>query len=470
MGPIDVLGCLLREGRISAQIPDTHMNFSGEAPEKFAQSVNDFEAVVDQLFEQGMVAWKVANPKPGLDKVLYTREARNPQTQRLVSAFLWMTPLAVSQYGQELYKLYTQGCAEREKSWAGAGQAEDFDSWQNKMLANTVPAAADFAQKLPPQILAATTPKKTTSRVTYGKPGKDGFAERISTRKFKELDYAKERGEKFLAKLDALNVGPNTLIGAEGGTLADLIVHRVIERAGARGVDWMLEKGFESSTEWFAIAANRLDGSQSLALWNHLVAKGVDPKGQTGLGTLWHALLFTPPRQDEAAHFDWLRAQGVDWHAPNPGGELPAAKLISKLCQKMGQADFYDATPGGNVMMAVLMMIGQGSKELKDEKQQAKALEQILMDMIADGVDLTRKNNQGVSALDCLHPDQVSAQAYLTKRGENFFTCDPSALKRAPEAYGPAQRAFIQRLEMATGFKLLDDPEGAQPKPRQARP
>lgn len=471
MDPIDVLGGLAGEGKISAQVPDTPFNLSGEPPEVFAQYVKSFETAIDKLFEQGAVAWKVANPKPGTGKVLYTRQARNPQTKRLVGAYLWMTPLAVARYGQQLYELYVKGCQAREEKWTGSGRAEPFDTWQAKLLLETVPVAPDFAHPVPPQIRAASTPlRKTKTRTVYGKIGEDGFAERISMRKFNELKYTRGDGEQLLATLEALKVGPATLVGEENVRFFDNIVDTIIGQAGIRGVDWMLERGVKPTTGWYVMAINQIGGPKSLEVWDHLVSKGVDPKEAVDYGTLWHAILFNPPSEDATAYFDWLRKHGVDWNTPNPGGELPAARLISVLCQKLGQQDFYGATPAGNVISTMLMMMGKARQEMRTEKEQTLALENLLMDMIREGVDLTQKDKQGLSALDSLHPEQVFAERYLAKNGKNFFNCDLKVLARAPDAYGPKQLEFIRRLEMTTRLSLLDGPAAPNSKPRQARP
>ena len=111
----DVLGGLVKEGRIRAQIPHGEpINLGGEDPQAFAQYVADYDAALDTLLTQGLAAWKVANNKPGLDKVLYTLEPRNPATGRFVSAHLFMTPLSVALHGQDLYKMYQEG------TWPGA--------------------------------------------------------------------------------------------------------------------------------------------------------------------------------------------------------------------------------------------------------------------------------------------------------------------------------------------------------------
>lgn len=433
-----------------------------KTPQAFAQYVADYDAALDTLLTQGLAAWKVANNKPGLDKVLYTLEPRNPATGRFVSAYLFMTPLAVALHGQDLYKMYQEGMARRESEWTGSGQPVNFDEFQRTLLLDTVPVNPKLAHQVPNNIKAMTkaaAPTKT-GKTKYDEMGADGYATRISVRAYNVIDHDRTAtGKAFLALLDNKKIGGGTAVGDRYEWRQGHFEHMAINRAGADGVDWLVDHGFTPNIHWYLQAFHTKNGDSATVIWDRLAARGVDPTQADTHGTLWHSVLRNLPPTDATPLFDWLKAHKVDWHKVNGGGELPLSTAISVASRSLGMQDFYGTDPLGKMAAAMMKGWPGADQEMEEEKAGSNSIETLIMDMLRDGVDPTHKDKKGRTPLHSIHPEQTMAERHLANTtGEHLFFCDHEKLRRTPEAYGPVQLAFIRRLEQASGKSLLDDP------------
>lgn len=468
MTPLDILSPFISSGELRAQVPHIYVEIG-------RKEVADFqETDYGQMIEQGLLAWKVAKPKQGLH-VIYTPEPRNPATNRVVKAYLWMTPLAVQQYGDALHDIHVKAHIDREAKWTGSGNALSKDAFLRELLLDTVAASPQFQDQVLPETLTLMTPikKPAKAKTEVGKIGADGFVKAIGARSpfFARRD---QQGD-ILALMDELKIGPNTRVGTYDADFSpNLFALKAIAQAGSAGFDWLIAKGFAPQFDWYT-AALTFSRDNTLEIWDRLAKVGVDPNQTGSHGSLWHAVVGSSypltPKQI-AACSDWLRAHGVNWTITNPGGEMPLTPLLFRISRELGLQDFWGGGKRAAIGIGAFFnaTMADLSGELKQLDQEVQVLEDLAFEMVKSGVSLTKPNKSGEAPIESIHPEQSSAQKYLDTTGENLFTCDHQKLRRTPAAYGAKHLAFIRRLEKASGLTLLDDPAMVPKSTRRRMP
>lgn len=486
---LDVLSSMVDQGRVTAQLPEYIIDLDPQQDPVATQARADArEAQIEALIEEGLVAWKVATPKPGLAKTLYTQEARNPATGRLIGAYLWLTPLAVMAHGPAMHARYRKALDERntQRGWAPE-EALALEDFETKLLRDCVPAAPAFQSQVPADILARMKPAPKL-KATAGVVQTDGYVPVLGPRNTSVLLDQRWEPNTLLAKLDQWRVGASTRLsggrwqqGSAAGGGGD-IERIVIREEGVFGLQWLQNKGFAPRIDWLVYALTNCDKANRVPVLEAIVALGVDPTATLSDGsgdTLWHVAGGGNFEMETVA---WLKAKGVDWSRANASGEVPLRRLLSRINYQMGVADFYELPVegmGGGSMGSVAQMLGmlmgraqaQAQQNEHDEARQHCAfLSDLAIEMVASGVDPFQKARDGSYPWQAIMPEQMRAQQYLVSQGSVdtsgpaparalgalLFGVDRDALRRTREAYGTAQLAFIERMERASGVSLLD--------------
>lgn len=470
---LHLLGALFREGRIRAQVP--HVWITVGATTAAAETLESaHESSTKRLIENGLLAWKVSNSQPGRPKVLYTPEPINPLTQRPVSAYLWMTPLAVIRHGHELHALYTQAIANQKALYPQTEEPLPFKDFQSKLLLDTVPVGPGFESHVPADILAATRrPRKKPEGATGGSPTDPDV---LGPRKSEDILHPRVSGQAFLDNLERWKAGPTTRLTDSRSKTSfeghERIEGAVIASCGAAGVEWLVRKGFTPRFFWYACALSvRTPGAT--ALLDQIKKLGVDPKalaGDRSGATLWHAL----EGNWSADKVAWLQREQVEWGIPDSSGRLPLAGLLRHLRSRLNTQDFFSMEAGGTgytmgSLFAHLSSAAGSDLRTEQQKEQKKLtfLTELAVSMVQSGVDPFQKALDGSTPWQAICPEQTRAERLLGSRlpsntpdpegtvRQQLFFGDHQALVRDPEAYGPQLLGFIRRVEQAYGKPLL---------------
>lgn len=486
---IRLLGGLISEGRVRGQVPQWFIDPT-ISPEEAQALYDSHEVSIGRLIDAGVLAWKVGNTQPGRPKVLYTTEPKNPLTNRLVSAYLWMTPLAVIQYGQELHDLYVQAITDKKAQYPVMDPPLPFEEFKAKLLLDTVPASPTFASQVPTDILAATTPKKKVKPKAGGMTSSGDIAI-LGPRNSELIIFNDYKSQDILTKLDQWKVGPSTRLTERSGETkpgGDGYIERVaILSCGLMGVDWLVNKGFAPDHNWYFYAMS-LPDPDSIGVFNKIKALGVDPQSTSNDGfsnTLWH-LLSRHQQQWSSEKIQWLRQEKVDWSIPDSSGTLPLTGLLRSIQSNLHSSSLFNLNIGGmNIgSMFSQFMPGMASEMAQENKQrddEIKLLSALAEDMLKSGVDPFQKALDGSYPWQTICPEQFRTQQLLASRlpagtpdpeGEvmrQMFFGDRKAIHNDREAYGPEMLAFIDQMEQAYGGPLLDPPSAA-PKAKRAHP
>lgn len=469
---IEVLCSAVEGGRTRAQVPEVALWISNDpADEQKTIDLNDkITRSIERAIEEGLVAWSVANPNPMTGKVLYTKEPRNPTTNRLVTAFAFMTPLAVAQYGDELYQSYKK--VFQEKGVAPPSEAE----FKQAILPTTVPASPAFASQVPADIQAiATPPKAPKAAARKTKIGSDGFADYIGARNA-QLIFENRDAASLLQQMENLKIGPNTQFAPSRFMHYENLEAWVINIAGRDGVELLAKKDFPLDFEHYLSA---LHSSNPIGAMDALEQAGVDPRGSGQHGNL--ANLWAHARKwEEPGVFEWISQRGIPFTQGDMEGDLPISALLHAISHQSGMVDFF--TDGADMSLnGVMQMLGVMG--FNEETQKLEALEDLAIQMVESGADISQPNKSGRAAYLSIFPPQERVMKRLYQATDpnsqnreaqvmrGMFGGDRSKIKSDPEMYGPKMLAFIRRLEAASGVSILDSasPSVAQ-TPKSPRP
>ena len=477
---MDLLASRVRQGYVGGQVPE--LIFVHPDSENADQVLVTHQQAIERLIQQGMLGWKCAK-KPGRPEVLHTLRPINPATGRELSAFLWMTTLALDTHGDALYAAYSK---------AEGIKVLSRGEWNDQMRREVIAAPAHLAHltqpPLPPQKII--TPKADPT------PNAEGFATRMGPRHSETLVHGGDVGaEDYLKLLDKWNAGPTTLLTRSGYSAgeaeADWFHAAIFAHAGARAVPWMLARGIGMESNNYAHALSYRPGDQDRAVgirdtWNALLAAGVAPAGPlTQGGTLWHHMV----HQWQPPLVQWLKEQGVDWSLPNAHGVLPLALLLQNYVHDQGTQDFYEDGDlfGGTSMKAMLQSMGMAhglaptlAAELDHSRQHLAFMEDLVVDMLRSGVSPTAVDNQGRTPLDAIYPEQLHLEKAISDQagaatpaalrdtvvGTMMFG-DMDAMRRSRKAYSANMIRFIEKIEHESGVVILGDEAIPLRRPRR---
>lgn len=474
---IDLVGNLVREGRIGGQVSQFLITLDPKMSPTQAQDIQDaHERTIERLIGDGTLAWKVANSQPGRPKVLYSPEPINPQTGRAVSAYLWMTPLAVVRYGAELYELYRASVEDRRAKYPQIDPPLDTKAFETKLLRDTVAVAPSLAHLVPGNVLAATCPK-TKAKARSGGKTAAGHVAVLGPRNSNEIIFNHSFRSDGLDKLDRWNVGPETrltnprdkVLTGPGGD--GYIERMALTCAGVDGLTWLVKKGFVPNAQWYAYVLG-LAEADSVPLLDAIYGLGVDPRAvvdEKEQNTLWHCLVNNT--QIDEGQVAWLKAHEVDWGRADISGRLPLARLLNKVNYEMDTWSLLDAPAGMGSFGSLLGMIpGLGnaiSQDLSESKKRVARLADLAVEMVASGVDPLRPALDGSFAWQAIVPSQERAMQKIAEQlpadetdpekaiMRELFFGDRQDLLEDRSAYSQPMLDFIGRMEHAYGRALI---------------
>lgn len=401
------------------------------------------------LLDAGLIAWRVWNPKPGL-KYLYTRHPINPVTGRKVSATLEMTNLALEFYGKELYDLFVVNSSRT---------LPPYKEWLNESLKSFVPVKAELASQM---TLHYVAPAKKVTTI-----GKDGFVTSLSERRSNMLRSLREGS--VLDLLNKWKVGPNTK--SDSQWIPDLngeVVRVSIQNKGLDEIDELIQRGFKIDGATYEMvfhcvaAYNKPQGI--IKLWDGLQSKGIEPPA-----SLWFVLGDTWQMSELV---QWLKDKQVSWHTVNNQGASPLGTWIKATMRNLSMED--QMNPINGMMGLFEAFMPEIREDLEQQKSASKMSTSLILEMIEDGLDPYEKDYQGMSAMNYIFPDQISAMEFISQKVNQesstlsqvdmhnevlriLMLGDQENLKRQRGAYTPKVLDLIDQIIHVTGQDFFEE-------------